>query len=103
MSGWRAAVTNDGPGRPAGPATPVERDLRRILWVQGIRAFPYGLGSILLGSVLATQGLSDAQVGLVFTPILAGNAASAQRGGPSGAPGCRPPLAARLLRGPGAA
>jgi MFS family permease len=64
-----------GPAGPAGtPPSGIERDLRTIVVVQGLRAFLYGFGSILIGSVLATAGLSDAQVGLVFTSMLAGMA-----------------------------
>jgi predicted MFS family arabinose efflux permease len=52
----------------------VERDLRRILAVQALRAFAYGFASVILGTALAAGGLSDARVGLVFTAMLAGNA-----------------------------
>lgn len=52
----------------------IERDLRRILWVQAIRAALYGFGTVVLGTALAEGGLSDAQVGLVFTAMLAGMA-----------------------------
>ena len=52
----------------------IERDLRRILWVQAIRAALYGFGTVVLGTALADSGLSDTQVGLVFTAMLAGMA-----------------------------
>jgi len=52
----------------------VERDLRTILLIQGLRAFLYGFGSVLLGSVLAAGGLSSTAVGAVFTTMLAGMA-----------------------------
>lgn len=52
----------------------VERDLRSILAVQTLRAFAYGFASVILGTSLADSGLSDTQVGLVFTAMLAGNA-----------------------------
>jgi predicted MFS family arabinose efflux permease len=52
----------------------VERDLRTILWIQALRAFLYGFGSVLIGSVLATGGLSSPAVGAVFTSMLAGMA-----------------------------
>ncbi len=67
-----------GPGpsesapRAAGPA--MERDLRTIVLIQGLRAFLYGFGSILLGSVLAAGGLSAGEVGAVFTAMLGGMA-----------------------------
>src|SRR5262245_20317217 len=54
----------------------MEADLRRILAIQAMRAFLYGFGSVLLGSVLAASGLSDAEVGLIFTAMLAGAALS---------------------------
>ncbi len=52
----------------------IEHDLRRILWVQAIRAALYGFGTVVLGTALADSGLSDTQVGLVFTAMLAGMA-----------------------------
>ena len=52
----------------------IERDLFRILWVQAIRAALYGFGTVVLGTALADSGLSDTQVGLVFTAMLAGMA-----------------------------
>jgi predicted MFS family arabinose efflux permease len=57
---------------PAAPA--VVRDLRRILAVQALRAFLYGFSSVILGTTLAGAGLSDVQVGFVFTAMLAGTA-----------------------------
>jgi MFS family permease len=50
----------------------IERDLRRILWIQALRASLYGFGTVVLGTVLAAGGLSDLQVGAVFTAMLAG-------------------------------
>jgi MFS family permease len=49
-------------------------DLRTILRIQALRAFLYGLGSVLIGVTLAGGGLTDAQVGAVFTAILIGMA-----------------------------
>jgi MFS family permease len=54
-----------------------EGDLRRILAVQGLRAFAYGFGTVVLGSSLAAGGSSDAEVALVFAAMLGGMAASA--------------------------
>ncbi len=51
-------------------------DLRLILEIQALRAFLYGFGSVLLGSALASGGLSDFEVGVVFTAMLAGMAGS---------------------------
>jgi MFS family permease len=47
-------------------------DVRRILAVQGLRAFAYGLGSVLIGVTLARRGLSGFEVGLVLAALLAG-------------------------------
>jgi predicted MFS family arabinose efflux permease len=60
--------------RPARPiARPrARRDLRAILAIQALRAFLYGFGSVLIGSVLAQGGYTDSQVGLVLTAMLAG-------------------------------
>ena len=52
----------------------IERDLRRILWIQALRAGLYGFGTVVLGTVLAAGGLTDPQVGVVFTAMLAGMA-----------------------------
>ena len=52
----------------------ITEDLRRVLIIQAMRAFLYGFASVLLGITLLSRGLSDAQVGLVFTAILAGMA-----------------------------
>jgi len=57
---------------PAAPA--VMRDLRRILAVQALRAFVYGFASVILGTSFAGAGLSDVQVGSIFTAMLAGTA-----------------------------
>jgi len=51
-------------------------DLQLILSIQALRAFLYGFGSVILGSALASGGLSDFEVGVVFTAMLAGMAAS---------------------------
>ncbi len=51
-----------------------ESDLRTILRIQALRAFLYGLGSVLIGVTLAEGGLTDVQVGIVFTAILIGMA-----------------------------
>jgi MFS family permease len=49
-------------------------DARRILAVQALRAFAYGLGSVLIGVSLARRGLSDVEVGGVLGALLAGAA-----------------------------
>ena len=47
-------------------------DARRILALQALRAFAYGLGSVLIGVTLARRGLSGFEVGLVLAALLAG-------------------------------
>jgi MFS family permease len=47
-------------------------DARRILAVQALRAFAYGLGSVLIGVTLARRGLSGFEVGIVLAALLAG-------------------------------
>ena len=49
-------------------------DARRILTVQALRAFVYGLGSVLIGVALERRGLSGLGVGLVLAGLLAGSA-----------------------------
>ena len=49
-------------------------DARRILLVQALRAFAYGLGSVLIGVTLADLGFSGVQVGLVLGALVAGSA-----------------------------
>lgn len=49
-------------------------DLRRIYLLQGLRAFVYGFGSILLGSTLGTSGASSLEVGVIFASLLTGSA-----------------------------
>jgi predicted MFS family arabinose efflux permease len=60
-----------GPG-VAMVSDPSRRNLITILSIQGLRAFLYGFGSILIGSELARTGYTDARVGLIFTSMLAG-------------------------------
>jgi MFS family permease len=59
-------------------------DLQLILAIEALRAFLYGFGSVLLGSALASGGLSDFEVGVVFTAMLAGMAGSSSAVGLAG-------------------
>jgi MFS family permease len=52
----------------------VERDLRVILVIQALRAFLYGFGSVLIGTVLAAEGLGSVSIGAILTAMLAGMA-----------------------------
>jgi predicted MFS family arabinose efflux permease len=49
-------------------------DARKILCVQALRAFAYGLGSVLIGVTLEREGLSGVVVGVVLGSLLAGSA-----------------------------
>jgi MFS family permease len=60
-------------GRGRGGAG-LSADARRILTVQALRAFVYGLGSVLIGVTLERRGLSGVEVGLVLAALLAGSA-----------------------------
>jgi len=62
------------PNHASAVAGPVVRDLRILLVVQAVRAFAYGFASVVLGASLAGGGLSDLEVGFVFTAMLAGTA-----------------------------
>lgn len=55
-----------------GRGAPLTGDTRRILAVQALRAFAYGLGSVLIGVSLAAHGFSGAEVGIVLGALLAG-------------------------------
>ena len=57
---------------PAVAAADAGRDLLTIYAIQALRALLYGFASVLLGTSLAQAGYSDAQVGLVFSAMLAG-------------------------------
>lgn len=49
-------------------------DGRRLFAVQALRAFAYGLGSVLLGITLERRGLSSVSVGVVLAALLSGAA-----------------------------
>src|SRR5262249_44267754 len=46
------------------------------LAIQALRAFLYGFGSVVIGTVLASEGLSSVGIGAVLTAMLAGMAIS---------------------------
>ena len=50
------------------------RTARIVLTIQGLRAVLYGFGAVLLGEIVAAEGLSDALVGTIFTVMLVGMA-----------------------------
>ena len=62
-------MSQRGRSRPA-----ITADGRRIVAVQGLRGFVYGLGSVLVGVTLERRGLSATEVGLVLAALLAGSA-----------------------------
>jgi MFS family permease len=47
-------------------------DARRLVASQGLRAFAYGFGALLLGSTLKRRGFTSAEVGLVLAAVVAG-------------------------------
>ncbi|MEX0826206.1 MAG: MFS transporter [Acidimicrobiia bacterium] len=51
---------------------PESSDTRKILAAQALRAFAYGFGAVLLGSILASRGLGPVGVGIVLGSVLAG-------------------------------
>lgn len=56
------------------PSRRLSPDARRILSVQALRAFAYGMGSVLIGVTLARRGFSGVEVGVVLGALLAGAA-----------------------------
>lgn len=52
-------------------------DARRVLMAQALRAFAYGLGSLLLGTTLKRRGFNSAEVGLVLGAVVAGTVGAA--------------------------
>jgi MFS family permease len=62
-------VSQPGRGRSR-----LSADARRILAVQALRAFAYGLGSVLIGITLSRRGFSGLEVGVVLAALLAGTA-----------------------------
>src|SRR5213083_1938736 len=63
-------------GADRGQAGNGRTDLQLILAIQALRALLYGFGSVILGSALAGGGLSDLEVGVAFTAMIAGMAVS---------------------------
>ena len=49
-------------------------DVQRIFAAQALRAFAYGLGSVLLGLTLEERGWSSTEVGALLTAVVAGTA-----------------------------
>jgi MFS family permease len=49
-------------------------DAAKVLAAQGVRAFAYGFGAVLLGTSLEDRGLPGWQVGLVLGAVVAGTA-----------------------------
>ncbi len=56
--------------------TTISRDARLVLAAQAVRAFGYGLTSVLLGVTLDELGFSGLEVGLVLAAVVAGTAAA---------------------------
>ncbi|TMK63918.1 MAG: MFS transporter [Actinobacteria bacterium] len=47
-------------------------DARRVLAAQGVRAFAYGFGSVLLGVTLHQRGFSSTDAGVVLAAVVTG-------------------------------
>lgn len=56
--------------------TLLDRDTRRIIAAQGLRAFGYGFTAVFLGRMLAAHSVSTAKVGLLLAAVIAGSAFS---------------------------
>lgn len=54
----------------------LDRDVRRIIAAQGLRAFGYGFTAVFLGRMLAAHAVSPAKVGLLLAAVIAGSAFS---------------------------
>ena len=54
----------------------LNRDVRRIISAQGLRAFGYGFTAVFLGRMLAAHAVSPAKVGLLLASVIAGSAFS---------------------------
>ncbi len=54
----------------------LDRDVRRIIAAQGLRAFGYGFTAVFLGRMLAAHSVSATKVGLLLATVIAGSAFS---------------------------
>ena len=54
----------------------LDRDVRRIIAAQGLRAFGYGFTAVFLGRMLAAHAVSPTKVGLLLAAVIAGSAVS---------------------------
>ena len=63
---------------PPPPDSASARTAQVVIAIQALRALTYGFGAVLLGEVLASQGLSDTVVGGIFTAMLMGMALGSQ-------------------------
>lgn len=54
----------------------LDRDVRRIIAAQGLRAFGYGFTAVFLGRMLAAHAVSPTKVGLLLAAVIAGSALS---------------------------
>ena len=58
------------------PTSRLDRNARRIIAAQGLRAFGYGFTAVFLGRMLAAHSVSTAKVGLLLAAVIAGSAFS---------------------------
>lgn len=54
----------------------LDRDVRKIIAAQGLRAFGYGFTAVFLGRMLAAHAVSPTKVGLLLAAVIAGSAFS---------------------------
>lgn len=54
----------------------LNRDIRRIIAAQGLRAFGYGFTAVFLGRMLADHSVSPTKVGFLLAAVIAGSALS---------------------------
>lgn len=54
----------------------LDRDVRKIIGAQGLRAFGYGFTAVFLGRMLAAHAVSPTKVGFLLAAVIAGSAFS---------------------------
>ncbi len=54
----------------------MDRNVRRIITAQGLRAFGYGFTAVFLGRMLAARAVSPTKVGLLLAALIGGSALS---------------------------
>ena len=77
-AGWRLSISSDvstyASGEQPSPALIMSRDITLLFSTRIIRLFCYGFLSVVLALYLAEAGLTEGQIGLLFTLTLVGDA-----------------------------